>query len=100
MTGTERKRAWRERQKAAAAAVNGNGNKAPAPGEPGSITRELADNLKTLRTEIRLKHSLAADAEIATVIPKARRICTQLVLSGHSAPLDLVKKHLAGKVRA
>lgn len=93
MTGTERKRAWRERQKQPGQASNG---RAPGTGARPDPLREQAKVLKSLRAEIRLKHSLVADEELGLTIPAASRICTQLILRGFSPTLANVKRILAG----
>lgn len=46
------------------------------------IDQRRADMVKTLRSEIRLKHSLAADNEINEVIPKAVKEFNKAVLRG------------------
>jgi hypothetical protein len=91
MTGTERKRAWRARQKA----VN-----ATAPEERRVSTfvvdypAAMASIRKSLRTEVRLKHSLAADQELATLRPKVEEILKQFGLRAMLPTLDEVKAML------
>jgi hypothetical protein len=119
MTGTERKRAWRERQKTTAVIPR------VTPGvTPGSAANKIAvenhaqasvrasvagmasprlglldcqrDTLKVLLAEVRLKHSLAADAEQRAVRATVTKIGTHLLLRGIFPTLDIVRPILAG----
>jgi len=94
MTGTERKRAWRERQKL-------RQSSSPAPDTKPEARMDLlqmqADVLKSLRNEIRLKHSIAADNELSVVIPAAKKVCAQLMHRAYAPTLEAVKAHLGGK---
>lgn len=38
--------------------------------QKSEMQQQLADKLKTVRSEIRLKHSLAADRELNEVLPR------------------------------
>jgi hypothetical protein len=88
MTGAERKRVWRERQKQHRSASQVPGLR---------LQQAQADTLKILRNEIRLKYSLAADNELSVVIPAAQKMCTSLILRGQMPTLEAVKAHLDGK---
>jgi len=101
MTGTERKRAWRERQKAARYQMV---DFAPKNDEPQGRSTFVVDYpaarasiLKSIRAEIRLKHSLAADLELATTTPKIVKILNAYGVRAMLPTLDAVKRHLAGK---
>lgn len=50
--------------------------------EKGEIELARAQMLKTLRTAIRLKHSLAADEELNRVLPKAEAAFDKAVRTG------------------
>jgi hypothetical protein len=52
---------------------------------------------KSLRTEIRLKHSIAADLELATMMPKVDKILRDLGLHAAMPTLDDVKTRLRGE---
>jgi len=90
VTGTERKRAWRLRQ-SGAVATKQNVN------EPRvDLLQAQADVLKTLRTDVRLKHSLAADNELRHLIPAAGKYCAGLIHRGHVPDLETAKRLLTG----
>jgi hypothetical protein len=52
---------------------------------------------KSLRTEIRLKHSIAADTELGTLMPKVDQIMVELLHLPVLPTLDLVRMILSGK---
>jgi hypothetical protein len=89
MTGTERKRAWRLRQR--------QQSQQSEEGHPRiDFVQEVASIVKILRAEVRLKHSLAADAELGRLIPAARKFCAGLMHRGHVPDLETVKRLLTG----
>ena len=97
MTGAERKRAWRERQKLVI-----NRSEVPVV-EPRVSTfyidlpAAMASIRKSLRTEVRLQHSLAADYELATTLPRVEKIFTYMSLRAILPTLADVKAYLGGK---
>jgi len=61
------------------------------------VDQERANALKTIRTAIRLKHSLAADNEINEVLPKFESEFNKAVLKGDlPEPLAIAKTILGG----
>lgn len=92
MTGTERKRAWRLRQVEA----QKREDKANGRGTPAYLLQPQSDTLKAIRAEVRLKHSLAADNELAVLLPRVRQHCKDLLHRAHRPTLEAVKKLLAG----
>jgi hypothetical protein len=54
------------------------------------VDQARAEMLKTVRTAIRLKHSLAADRELNDVLPEAERKFNAAVMKGElPGPLDV-----------
>jgi hypothetical protein len=106
MTGTERKRAWRARQKTTvtrgSAAVENHAQAAVRASVAGMASPRLGlldaqrDTLKVLLAEVRLKHSLAADVEQRSVRATVTKIGTHLILRGIFPTLDVVRPILAG----
>jgi len=93
MTRAERKRLWRQRQKATQQALAKTAE--PTGGKKVPLEVEHDAIVKTLRTEIRLKHSLAADEEINATLRRASKAFWDLVQRSQSADLDDVRRALA-----
>jgi hypothetical protein len=56
------------------------------------VDQARADLLKTVRTAVRLKHSLAADRELNEVLPEAERKFNAAIMKGElPSPLDVKK---------
>ncbi len=55
------------------------------------IEMAVSDALKAARTSIRLKHSLAADAEINEVLPEIEDAIRSAAAKGKSYRVDLAK---------
>jgi len=106
MTGAERKRVWRDRQKQSAGTQTETHAQASVRNavlglEPGTrrvdqFSDAKRDTLKILGAEIRLKHSLAADDEQRRMRAAVDKISTHLILRGMLPTLDVVKAILAG----
>lgn len=56
-----------------------------------NIELELAATIKTARTSIRLKHSIAADNEINATLPKIEKAFHKAVALGEVFSLDAFK---------
>jgi len=101
VTGAERKR---ERQKAQQAQTPNHAQQAVAevvknlrdPNARPFLLDMQRDILKALRSELRLKHTLAHDVEARKLTKAVKEICTHLILRGGEFSLDAVKAILAG----
>jgi hypothetical protein len=61
------------------------------------VDQERANALKTIRTAVRLKHSLAADTELNEVLPKFEEEFNKAILEGDlPSPLSIAKTILGG----
>jgi hypothetical protein len=90
MTGTERKRAWRERQKQQEPQSSTAPEIAVAVAPRDTIGQMLTDRQKTLRALVRLRHSKAADREISAAIAiDTQRFWREIQRNRGITPLDL-----------